>query len=177
MFAAFQNIRTVTKTRTNIRLFLDDPALKDGKFTKYVSAILEGTMEVFTGPQAYTVWDDTGPLYVLPWYVGDMPSAGDSNAGAITMTGNPGLQTTGIIKQNVAGQPYPATLQASVFQTLNVPGYGPLHNKFPVVVQGTVDAIPPYHTDAACLCALLYDDTNTPRGMVGGRSLTLLGPA
>jgi len=177
MYTAFQNIRTVTRTQTNVRLFLDNPKTKDGKFARYVSVMLEGTMEVFTTAQALSVWEEVGPLYVLPWYVGDMPSEGKSDIGRITMGGTPGLVTTGVIRQNVVNQQFPATLDAAVFQTLNIPDYGPLHNKYPVIVEGTVDAIPPYYTVAKCLTALLFDDQGTPRGVVGGRSLTLLGPA
>jgi len=106
-----------------------------------------------------------------------MPSVGEAEVGTIKMNGNPGLLSTGVIRQNVSGQQQPATLEASVFQRLEIPGYGVLHNKFPVVVEGTTDSIPPFHTEAACRCALLFDDNNVPRGMVGGRSLTILGPA
>lgn len=177
MYTAFENMRALAKTRTNVRVFLDDPNKKDGNFSNYLSFILEGTMEVFTSAQAYTTWGDTGPLYVLPWYIGDMPSEGDSEVGIVKMNGNPGLLSTGVIRQNVSGQQQPSTLEASVFQSLTIPGHGVLHNKFPVIVKGVADSIPPFHTEAACACALLFDEADVPRGMIGGRSLTILGPA
>ena len=177
IYAAFQRQKSLAKTRTNIRLFLDDPTKKDGVFDQYLTSILEGTMEVFTSDQVKTVWDDSGPLYILPWWIGDMPSEGESRLGTISMSGVDGMTSTGIIKQNVPNQAHPSTLQASVFQTINVPGYPPLHNKFPVIVEGTADSIPPWQTEAACRCAVLYDPDGNPRGVVGGRSLTIVGPA
>jgi hypothetical protein len=176
MYRAFQNITTVTKTQTNIRLFLDDPATQNGEFKTYLTSILEGFMEVFTHPQVLSTWKETGPLYLLPWSVGEMPSEGDSDLGKITMTGNPQLLTTGVIRQNVPGQPYPAVLDAAVFQVFDVPGYGKLHNKYPVMIEGTVDTIPPFHTACGCNSAFLFDEHDKMRGVIGGRSLTLMGP-
>jgi len=177
MYAAFSNMQVATRTRTNVKFYLDDPTKRDGQFTNYISALLDGYMDVVTRPQALTVWNDVGPLYVLPWHVLDMPSEGESSVGTIRMNGNPNMLTTGVITQNVAGQAFPGTLQASVFNVIEIPGYGKLHNKFPVVVEGTADSIPPFHTEAACRCALLFDEQDNVRGMVGGRSLTILGPA
>jgi hypothetical protein len=87
------------------------------------------------------------------------------------------MVSTGVIRQNVSSQQYPATLEASVFQVLDIPGYGKLYNKSPVIIQGTADSIPPFHLEARCCSALLFDDQNNPRGVLGGRSLTILGPA
>ena len=176
MYRAFQNVRTVTKTVTNGRLFLDDPKSKNGEFKRYVSVIFDGTMEVITQPQVITIWEDVGPLYALPWWVDNMPSEGfHPDFGTIKLTGNPALLSTGVIRQNVSGQQFPATLDAAVYQVFDIPGYGRLHNKYPVVVQGTVDAIPPFHTACGCRSALLFDDHNHPRGIIGGRTLTLMG--
>jgi hypothetical protein len=106
-----------------------------------------------------------------------MPSSGESEIGTINMRGNPDLLTTGVITQNAPSIPFPATLIASVFQFLEIPGYGILHNKYPVIISGKVDQIPPYYTVAACRCSALLDDSNNVRGLIGGRNLTLLGPA
>jgi hypothetical protein len=177
MYSAFSGIRNIAKTQTNVRMFLDDLKKPTGEFKNYVTTIFVGTMEVVTKPQVLTVWGDVGPLYVLPWYVVSMPSEGDSSLGKIKMDGNPNLVSTGVIRQNVSDQPYPGTLDAAVYNVFDIPGYGKLHNKYPVVVQGTVDAIPPYHVACNCSVALLFDENDNPRGMVGGRSLTILGPA
>jgi|SRR5215467_2237031 len=184
MYQAFAEQRTVTRTQTNVRLFLDDPKTRDGRLTRLVNVILDGTMEVFTQRQFFTttpLFDcdaaSPGELAVLPWTVGDMPSSGESSIGTITMRGNPGLTTTGIITQNTPEIPFPATLVASVYQMLDIPGYGTLHNKYPVIVSGKVDQIPPYYTVAGCRCSALLDEENNVRGLVGGRTLTLLGPA
>jgi hypothetical protein len=174
MFAAFANLRTQTRTQTNGRLFLDDPATKNGEFKKLVNVMFEGTMEVTTQPQVLTPWGDVGLVYALPWFVDNMPSEGDSDLGVIKLTGNPDMLSTGVIRQNAPGQQYPATLDASVHQVFEIPGYGKLHNKYPVVVQGTVDSVPPFYTACACSVALLYDENDQARGMIGGRVLTIL---
>jgi hypothetical protein len=184
MYAAFAGQRTVTRTQTNVRIFLGDPKGSDAKITRVISVILDGTMEVFTQQQFFTTLplldtDETsrGEMAVLPWTVGDMPSSGESEIGTIKMRGNPTMMTTGVITQNAPGLAFPATLIASVFQVLDIPGYGTLHNKYPVMITGTVDKVPPYHLLAACRCSMLVDDQNNVRGLIGGRSLTLLGPA
>lgn len=177
VYERFANLRTVTRTQTNIRLFLDEPNKRTNKFTNYVSSILEGTMEVFTRPQIQASWCDDGPLFMLPWDVGDMPSEGRSELGTIKLTGNPNLLTTGVIRQNIPGLPYPATLDAAVYQVFEIPGYGKLHNKYPVIITATVDAIPPFNALAACRCSYLFDEEGQMRGVIGGRSLTLMGPA
>ncbi|HTC03541.1 MAG TPA: hypothetical protein VK749_09090 [Xanthobacteraceae bacterium] len=184
MYQRYTGLRTVTKTQTNVRLFLDDPNKRDRKFTKVVNVILSGTMEVFTQQQFTTtlpLFDcaavSSGELAVLPWTVGDMPSSGDSELGTITMRGNPDLLTTGIITQNTPELAFPATLVASVFQILEIPGYGTLHNKYPIIVSGSVDHIPPNGMVAACRCGALLDNNNEIRGLVGGRTLTLMGQA
>lgn len=177
MFQAFENLRTLTRTLTNIRLFLDEPGTPEGQFTKYLTSILEGTMEVFTEPQVQSHIGDVGPLFILPWHVGDMPSEGESDLGIIKMMGNPDLLTTGVIRQNLPSQEFPATLEAAVYQQFEIPGIGTLHNKYPVIIEGVVDSIPPFQTMARCRSAYLYDDNDKLKGVIGGRSLTLLGPA
>jgi hypothetical protein len=174
MFAAFENLRTVTRTQTNGRLFLDDPATKNGEFKRLVNVMFEGTMEVTTQRQILTAWGESAPLYALPWIVNNMPSEGKSDLGIIKLTGHPDMLSTGVIRQNAPNQSYPATLEAAVHQVFDIPGYGKLHNKYPVVVEGTVDSVPPLYTACACRCALLYDENDQPRGLIGGRVLTIL---
>jgi hypothetical protein len=177
MFKAFNNRTNITRTRTNVRLLLRDQKKAAGhsEFTKVVSVILEGTMEVTTLEQVSI--KERGEIFMLHWWVGDMPSQGESSIGTIRMNGNPNLVTTGTISQKVPGQAFPATLEAAVYQVLEVPGYGKLHNKFPVIVTADVDTLPPLYSEAACRCATLYDEKNIPQGIVTGRSLTFLGPA
>jgi len=171
---AFQNLRTVTRTQTNGLLLLDDPKDRTGEFTNAVSVILDGTLEVFTQPPVLS----REGLYLLPWWIGEMPSRGTSMDGLeITVSSNPGLVSNGVIRQNVPDQTFPATLEAAVFQVFDVPGYGKLHHKYPVIINGDVNMIPPYHTIAKCSPALLFDEENNIRGMIAGRALTLLGPA
>ncbi|MBS0532660.1 MAG: hypothetical protein JSR72_01255 [Proteobacteria bacterium] len=185
MYKMFAGARTVTRTQTNVRLFLkDDPKSRESKFTRVVNTILDGTMEVFTQQQFVTtipLYDcaaaSPGELTVLPWTVGDMPSSGPSEIGTIRMAGNPNLVSTGVITQNTPELRFPATLVASVFQVLEIPGYGTLHNKYPVIVSGSVDQIPPFYLVAACRCSALLDADNNVQGLIGGRSLSLLGPA
>ncbi|MGB9366869.1 MAG: hypothetical protein WCE79_12745 [Xanthobacteraceae bacterium] len=184
MYQSFVRMRTVTRTQTNVRLFLDDPKKRDQRHLRVVNVILDGTMEVFTQDQFTTTVPlfncdaaSPGELAVLPWTVGDMPSSGESELGTIRMEGNPNMLTTGIISQNSPSIPFPATLVASVFQVLDIPGYGKLHNKYPVIVSGKVDQIPPFFMVAGCRCSSLLDEENNVRGVIGGRTLTLLGPA
>jgi hypothetical protein len=174
MFKAFENLRNVTRTQTNARLFLDSPDTKNGEFKRLVNVMFEGTMEVITQPQVFTSWGDLGPIYALPWIVDNMPSEGDSELGVIKLTGNPDMLSTGVIRQNAPGQEYPATLEASVHQVFDIPGYGKLHNKYPVVVSGAVDSVPPFYTACNCSVALLYDEKDQARGVIGGRVLTIL---
>jgi hypothetical protein len=173
MYEVFGDLRTVTRTQTNVLLLLDDPDGGGREFTNVVNVILDGTMEVFTQPPVMT----RAGMSLLPWWVGEMPSVGESTVGTIHMTGNPNLTTTGVIRQEVGDRPFPATLEAAVYQVLDVPGYGRLHNNFPVLINGDVQEIPPFFTVAKCANALLLDEENRPRGMVAGRTLTLLGPA
>jgi hypothetical protein len=171
-YEEYANLRTVTRTQTNILLLLDDPKRRTGEMTNVVNVILDGTMEVYTQPPV-VMRDGT---VLLPWWIGDMPSTGRSRLGEIGMRGNPGLVTTGVIRQSVRDRPFPATLEAAVYQIFDVPGYGAIHNKFPVFIRGDVQEIPPFYTVAACREALLYDEQDNVVGMASGRSLTLLGP-
>jgi hypothetical protein len=153
---------------------LDDPKLIDGRFTNYVSYISYGTMEVITQPEVHTTWEGSGPLYMLPWYIENMKGEGETKLGTIKVVGSPELMTTGVIRQNVPGQQFPATLEASVFQVFDIPGYGRLQNRAQVVISAVVDAIPPFEALCKCSAAILYDELNRPRGIVDGRALTIL---
>jgi hypothetical protein len=174
MYEMFQNMRNLVKTETNSRIFLDDPESKDGEFKNYLSYINYGTMEVITQPPILTRWGEGGPLYMLPWYIENMQGEGDSPMGRIKVVGSPELMTTGVIRQNVPGQAFPATLEASVFQVFEIPKYGRLVNRAQVVISAIVDALPPFGALCKCSAALLYDDQNVPRGIVDGRALTIL---
>jgi hypothetical protein len=174
MYEAFENLHNTVKTETNSRLFLDDPDLKDGVFSRYVSYVSYGTMEVFTQKVIRAPRDEGGQAAMLPWYIENMKGEGGSSIGNIKVIGSPELMTTGVIRQNSPDHMYPATLEAAVFQVFEMPGYGILHNKAQVMITAIVDAIPPF--DALCKCsgALLFDEQNRPRGMVAGRALTIL---
>jgi hypothetical protein len=174
MYEAFGNMRNLVKTETNSRIFLDDGKSRDGKFNKYVSYISYGTMEVITQPPVLTTLGDTGPLFMLPWYIENMKGEGQSAVGNIKVVGDPETMSTGVIRQSVLGQAFPATLEASVFQVLEIPGYGKLRNRAQVVISATVDAIPPFEALCRCTAALLYDEQNNVRGIVDGRALTIL---
>lgn len=176
MYKAFENMRNLVRTETNSRIFLDDPKRVNGEFKTYVSYISYGTMEVITQPQIHTTWEGVGPLYALPWYIENMKGEGESSVGNIKVVGSPALMTTGVIRQNVSGQAFPATLEASVFQVFEIPGYGKLHNKAQVVISAVVDAVPPFDALCRCSAAILYDEQNRPRGIVDGRALTILAP-
>jgi hypothetical protein len=174
MYDAYKNMRNLVKTETNSRIFLDDPKQRNGEFTKYVSYISYGTMEVITQPEIITRWGEIGPLHMLPWYIENMQGEGDSPVGKIKVVGSPELMTTGVVRENVPGQAFPAMLEASVFQVFDIPGYGKLRNKTQVVISAVVDAIPPFQALCRCSAALLYDEQNQPRGIVDGRALTIL---
>jgi hypothetical protein len=176
MYKAFENMRNLVKTETNSRIYLEeDPKSFTGEFTRYVSYISYGTMEVITQPQILTTWGEGDePVYMLPWYIENMKGEGASSLGAITVVGSPELMTTGVIRQNARSRQFPATLEASVFQVFEIPGYGKLHHKAQVVISGVVDAIPPFHALCKCSAAILYDDHNRTRGIVDGRALTIL---
>jgi hypothetical protein len=176
MYQAFGNMRNLVRTETNSRIFLDDPKSRDGKLNKYVSYISYGTMEVITQPQVLATLEDSGPLHVLPWHIENMQGEGKSPIGTIKVIGDPQTMTTGVIRQNVASLPFPATLEASVFQVFDIPGYGILRNRAQVVISATVDAIPPFEAACQCSRAFLYDEENRVRGMVDGRVLTILPP-
>ena len=174
MYSKFGNLRTLVRTETNSRIFLDDPKSKNGEFKTYVSYVSYGTMEVITQPQVLTRYGEHGPLHMLPWYIENMKNEGKSQVGNISVVGSPELMTTGVIRQTVPGQPFPAILEASVFQVFDIPGYGLLRNKAQVVITAIADAIPPFEAMCRCSAALLYDEQNMPRGIVDGRALTIL---
>jgi len=174
IYKGYENMRNLVKTETNSRLFLDNPELRNGEFTEYVSYISYGTMEVITQPQILTTMGGAGPLHMLPWYIENMKGEGDSPVGRIKVVGSPQLMSTGVIRQNVPNQVFPATLEASVFQVFEIPGYGRLQNRAQVVITATVDSIPPFQALCQCSSALLYDDDNLPRGIIDGRALTIL---
>lgn len=176
MYSVFKNLRTVARTQTNVRLLMADPKARETSFTRIINVILDGTMEVFTGEPFKT--QEAGDIHYLPWWVGEMPSSGKSRIGEIKMTGNPALTTTGVIKQFVHGFAFPGILEAAVFQKLYLPEYGELHNKYPVMISAEVDEVPPFGILAKCAKgAILFDENNVAKGMIGGRSLTILGPA
>lgn len=187
MYKIYESARVVTKTQTNIRLMLDDPKKRDGKFTYILNFIVDGTMEVHTQKQFVTTQSalgvaakgpSVGEICMLPWWIGEMgPSKTISALGEITVRGNPALVSTGVIRQDAPSLAFPATLEASVFQMFEIPGYGMLHNKFPVLVDAVVDQIPPFYALGACRCAILFDEDNVARGMAAGRSLTFMGLA
>jgi uncharacterized protein DUF6004 len=177
MYDMFSGMRNLVRTETNSRIFLDDPAKKDGKFTRYLSYINSGTMEVVTQPEIHTTWEGDGPFHMLPWYIENMQGEGDSSFGRIKVVGSPELMTTGVVRQKVSGQAFPAILEASVFQVFDIPGYGRLRNKSQVVIHAVVDTIPPFDALCRCSAALLYDEDNLPRGIVDGRALTILPAA
>lgn len=187
MYQMYEGTRVVTKTQTNIRLMLDDPKKRDGKFSYILSFIVDGTMEVHTQKQFATTQSalgveakgpSVGDIYMLPWWIGEMgPSKTKTVLGEVTVRGNPALISTGVIRQDTPSLAFPATLEASVFQMFEIPGYGTLHNKFPVLVDGAVDQIPPFHTLCTCRNAILFDEKNVARGMAAGRSLTFMGLA
>jgi hypothetical protein len=181
MYEQFKGMRNLVKTETNSRIFLDDPKLKDGQLKHYVSYVSHGTMEVITQPPIRSQWAGSGPLYMLPWYIENMRGEGTPTEalrgpvkGPITVVGSPELMTTGVIRQNVPGQEFPATLEASVFQVFDIPGYGKLYNRAQVVISAIVDGIPPFEALCRCSAALLYDGENNIRGLVDGRALTIL---
>jgi hypothetical protein len=178
MYDQYKGMRNLVRTETNSRIFLDDPKLKDGELKHYVSYINHGTMEVITQPEVRTQWEGSGPLHMLPWYIENMKGEGTPSIGPvkglIKVVGSPELMTTGVIRQNVAGQAFPATLEASVFQVFDIPGYGLLRNKAQVVISAIVDGIPPFEALCRCSAALLYDEENRVRGLVDGRALTIL---
>jgi hypothetical protein len=174
MYEAFQNMRNLVKTETNSRIFLEDLQTRNGQFTRYVSYISIGTMEVITQPVIRTTWEGSGQVYMLPWYIENMKGEGESSVGTIKVVGSPELMTTGVIRQNVPGEQFPATLEASVFQVFDIPGYGRLQNRAQVVISAIVDAIPPFQALCRCSSAILYDEQNVPRGIVDGRALTIL---
>ena len=178
MFEDFTELRTVTKTQTNVRLLLDDPESKGLRFTRLVNVIVEGTMEVFTQESFFIRTEDVGETFVLPWWIGEMPSVGRSSLGEIRMHGNPNLRSNGVIRQSAPGSAFPAILEAAVYQVFEIPGYGTLYNEYPVMIDAIVDEIPPFGVSAKCAKgAILLDESGVSRGVVGGRSLTLLGPA
>ena|ERR1044071_718447 len=173
MYSAFENMRNLVKTETNSRIFLDDPNKMDGVFSRYVSYINTGTMEVITQPQILTTMKGSEPRFMLPWYIENMQGEGDSPIGRIKVIGDPATTSTGIIR-STSSEAFPAILEASVFQVFDIPGYGRLRNKAQVVITATVDEIPPFEALCQCLSALLYDDENRVRGIVDGRALTIL---
>ncbi len=178
MYKMFENMRNTVRTETNSRIFLDDPKKKDGKFTNYVSYINHGTMDVITQPQVLMSVEGSELLWILPWYIENMRGEGSARTGnidgPIKVVGDPGVMSTGVIRQNAAGVTFPATLEASVFQVSDIPGYGILRNRARVTITAIVDELPPF--DALCKCdaALLYDEQNNIRGIVDGRALTIL---
>jgi len=76
IYKGYESMRNLVKTETNSRLFLDNPELKNGEFTEYVSYISYGTMEVITQPQILTTMGGAGPLHMLPWYIENMKGEG-----------------------------------------------------------------------------------------------------
>lgn len=173
LYRQFSGMKVVTRTQTNVLLLLDSPKKRTGELCNVVNVMLEGTMEVNTTTPVVT---RSGHV-LLPWWIGDMPNVGKSRLGEIKMYGDDRMTSSGVIRQDYSGRPFPATLEASVFQIFDIPGYPRLRNLFPVVIRGDVQEIPPFSTVAACPGAPLLDENREVWGMVGGRTLTLIGPA
>lgn len=173
LYRQFAGLKVVTRTQTNGLLLLDSPKKRTGELTNVVNVMLEGTMEVYTTTPVVT---RSGHV-LLPWWIGDMPNVGQSRLGEIRMYGDGRTTSSGVIRQDYSDRPFPATLEAAVFQVFDIPGYPTLRNLFPVIIRGDVQEIPPFSTVAACKGAPLVDDEHNVWGMIGGRTLTLVGSA
>jgi hypothetical protein len=171
LFAAFDGITNKIEVLTDLRLLLDDPAGPDRRFTRMLETKLEGEMMVEIGRDFL----DASGLSVLPWRVVSMEQSGQSNLGPIRAHNNPTITTYGTVRQRFQSSPFPAELEASVVQDIEVPGYGTLTIATPVWIGAEIEAIPPLgvvvrHKNAG----MLIDDKRVARGMVDGRSITLV---
>jgi hypothetical protein len=188
VYKSFEGQENDIATRTDLRIMLDDPETEDPAFTREVSFTAYGTMRVAIGQPFRTTAaafkDEIGaevdadqPLFVLPWSVTRMSARADSELGEITISEVPGKPTIGTVKQLRGDGPFPALLEADVCTALTVPGYGELRTA-PILIRAEIDAIPPFGTEAAHRnSGLLSTPEGIPRGILVGRSITLLGPA
>ncbi|HET7232341.1 MAG TPA: hypothetical protein VFJ16_20205 [Longimicrobium sp.] len=189
MFSQFQGQQNNIATRTDLRVVLQDPEQPEGTFTKELSFSAEGTMRVVIGNMFQTTAkalagsalkgaDPDEPRFVLPWSVSEMFARADTEIGEVTVTNVAGRPTLGTVKQLTGDSPFPALLEAEVCATLNIAGIGEIRTATAVPIRAEINSIPPFGTEAAhANSGLLVDANGTARGMITGRSITLVGPA
>jgi hypothetical protein len=189
MFEVFQDLENDIETRTDLVLLLDDPSSRDSNFTKMVTFSAEGKMRVVTGhffrvsARAFDVNEDEGgkneeDISILPWRVTMMEASGDSLLGEIKVTNFADRVTFGTVRQKQADSLFPAILEAEVCTEVNVPTYGKLHTITPVPIKAEINSIPPFGVEAKHTnSGILVDENLEPRGMIVGKSITLIGPA
>lgn len=189
MFEEFQGLENAIATRTDLHLLLQDPSSSDPAFTREVVFSANGTMNVRIGTpfrvsarafaaESEDVADAPENVDVLPWTVTAMEASGDSTLGTIRVTNFAGRPTFGTVRQLQEGSPFPAKLSAEVCAEVAVEGLGSLHTVTPVPISAEINSIPPFGVEAAhSNSGILVDNEGTPRGMIVGRSITLLGPA
>jgi hypothetical protein len=119
-------------------------------------------------------------LSILPWEVTAMEASGTLPGGdPVKVTNVEGRTSSGIIRQRVKDQPFPADLEADVCAQIMMESTGTtLSLVTPVLVKARVEAIPPFGVEAVhCGSRALADSAGNLRGMLVGKSITLLGPA
>jgi hypothetical protein len=190
VFRNFEGIENDIATRTDLHLLLQDPESEDpSAFTRDVVFSATGTMRVRIGSTfrvaAMAFREDLqaneteeGDRFVLPWTVTAMEAVGDSPMGRVRVTNFAGRPTVGIVRQSNPDSAFPALLTAEVCAAIEVEGMGELHTATPIPIRAEINSIPPFGVEAAHRnSGLLVDSGGVPRGMIVGRSITLLGPA
>lgn len=200
MYQQFENLENTIATRTDLRLLLEDPDDPRRGFVREVNVVANGTMTVRTGttfqapssvlddqssdgndapeaPDSPDIPEEADTVSVLTWTVAAMSAAGSSILGEIRVSNYAGRPTFGTVQQLSSDSPFPARLNAEVCAVADIPGYGLLHTATSVPISADINTIPPFGVEAAHNnSAILVDEDEIPRGMIVGRSITLIGP-
>jgi len=174
MFEEFEKLKTDIEIRTDRRFLVSDKKRSDRAFDKEINATLTGTITVSIG-KAFREEDGK---YVLPWTVTAMQQSGDSPLGTIKVRKNPKMPFYGTVRPQTTDRPFPAELEAAVYELVTIPGYGELHNVSPIIIGAEIGAIPPFGVTAAHRTnGIFVDASGNERAQLRGRSVTLVGPA
>jgi hypothetical protein len=189
MFQKFQNLETDIETITDLVVLLNEPDQEGSRFVNELSFSARGRMTVVIGEsfrapmKAFASEEGVdgkgeGEIEVLTWRVTKMEAFADSKLGEIKVTNLADRATFGTVRQVQADSPFPAILEAEVCAEVNVPGFGKLHTITPIPIRAEITSIPPFGVEAAHRgSGILADENSISRGMIVGKSITLVGPA
>jgi hypothetical protein len=167
-------MQTDIEIQTDRRFFVGDLNSRSNRLNRELNVTMKGMIRVKIG----TAFQERDGMHVLPWTVTLMEQSGESGIGVVRAKNNPKFPFYGTVRQAVSDRPFPAELEAAVYEIVTMPGYEELHNISPIIIRGDISAIPPFGVAFPHRTAGVFvDATGAERAILHGRTVTLVGPA